>query len=112
MLRRLLGSQPATAEVDVREAWRRVQDENALLLDVREAQELREAAVPGALHIPLGQLNSKGSTLPRDRDILVLCRSGNRSALATEMLNKNGFDRAANVTGGIIAWHQAKLPIE
>lgn len=103
---------PAIAEVDVREAWRKVSQENAVLLDVREDDEVREAAVPGALHIPLGQLAAKGASLPRDRDLLVLCRSGNRSALATEMLSNNGFDRAANVTGGIIAWHQAGLPIE
>jgi rhodanese-related sulfurtransferase len=112
MLKRLFGSAPSVPEVDVREAQRRMQEENAVLLDVREADELREAAVPGALHIPLGQLSQKGNTLPRDRDLLVFCRSGNRSAMATEMLNKNGFDRAMNVSGGIIAWSQARLPIE
>ena len=112
MFRKLLGSSPAVAEVDVNEAWRRMQDDKAVLLDVREANEVREAAVPGALHIPLGQLSQQGSTLPRDRDLLVLCRSGNRSSLATEMLHKNGFDRAYNVSGGIIAWSQARLPIE
>ncbi len=112
MFRKLIGSGPVVAEVNVQEAYRRMQEENAVLLDVREANELREAAVPGALHIPLGQLAQKGSTLPKDRDLLVLCRSGNRSSLATEMLQKNGFERAANVTGGIIAWHQARLPIE
>lgn len=112
MLRKLLGSAPAVAEVDVREARRRLQDDNAVLLDVREADELREAAVPGALHIPLGQLNQKGNSLPKDRDLLVLCRSGNRSAMATEMLNRNGFDRAFNISGGIIAWSRAGLPIE
>jgi rhodanese-related sulfurtransferase len=112
VFKKMFGAGPSVAEIDVREAHRRMQDENAVLLDVREANELREAAVPGALHIPLGQLTQKGSTLPKDRDLLVLCRSGNRSSLATEMLQKNGFDRAVNVAGGIIAWHQARLPIE
>lgn len=112
MIGKLLGSGQKVPEIDVREAHRRMQDENAMLLDVREADELREAAVPGALHIPLSQLAQEGSTLPKDRDLLVLCRSGNRSSLATEMLHRNGFERACNVSGGIIAWHQARLPIE
>lgn len=112
MFRKFRGTQPSVAEVDVTEAWRRVKEEDAVLLDVREADELREASVPGALHIPLGQLAAMGESLPRDRDLLVLCRSGNRSSLATEILNRNGFDRASNVSGGIIAWHQARLPIQ
>lgn len=112
MFRKLPGSGPSVPEVDVREAWRRVREDDAVLLDVREADELRETAVPGALHIPLGQLNQQGSTLPRDRELLVLCRSGSRSAMATEMLHKNGFERSANVSGGIIAWRKASLPTE
>lgn len=112
MIGKLFGSGPKVPEIDVREAHRRMTEDNALLLDVREADELKEAAVPGALHIPLGLLNQKGSTLPKDRDLLVFCRSGQRSALATDMLQKNGYSRAVNVTGGIIAWHQAQLPID
>ena len=103
---------PKVVDIDVREAFRRVEEENAVIVDVREDEEVREVSVPGALHIPLAQLAMKGDGLPRDRDLLLLCRSGNRSALATEMLVRNGFERAANVSGGIIAWHQASLPIQ
>lgn len=112
MFKSLFGSGPAVPEVDVHEAWRRMQEENAVMLDVREPDEIRDAAVPGSIRIPLGQLGSKGGTLPHDRDILVFCRSGNRSAMATEMLQHNGFKRSSNVSGGIIAWDRDGLPIE
>lgn len=101
---------PSVPEIDVVKAWRRVLEESSYILDVREPDELREISVPGAIHVPLGSLPVKVSGLPRDREPLVLCRSGVRSAYATQFLMTSGFENAKNVTGGVIAWAQARLP--
>lgn len=103
---------PESHEVSAQEAWRRMQDEQAMLVDVREADEVAHSAIPGSVHIPLGQFGQRAGALPKDRDLLLFCYSGGRSAFATEVLNENGFPRAFNVTGGLLAWMQEKLPLE
>ena len=82
----------------------------AVLLDVREPQEWRAGHAPQADHIPLGQLESRLTELPRDRQIICLCRSGRRSALATRQLLAHGH-QAVNLTGGMAAWAAAGLPV-
>jgi rhodanese-related sulfurtransferase len=72
------------------------------LLDVREPAELAVESVPGALNIPLGQLRARLGELPRDREIHVTCRSGQRSYLATRILLQNGFN-ARNISGGMLS---------
>lgn len=72
------------------------------LLDVREPVELAVESVPGALNIPLGQLRSRLGELPRDRDILAICRSGQRAYMATRLLLQHGF-RARNLSGGMMS---------
>jgi NADPH-dependent 2,4-dienoyl-CoA reductase/sulfur reductase-like enzyme/rhodanese-related sulfurtransferase len=71
-------------------------------LDVRETFELAVENVPGAVNIPLGQLRARISELPRDKDIHVICRSGQRAYYATRILLQNGF-KAKNVTGGMLS---------
>jgi NADPH-dependent 2,4-dienoyl-CoA reductase/sulfur reductase-like enzyme/rhodanese-related sulfurtransferase len=78
----------------------------AFLLDVREPVELAVESAPGAVNIPLGQLRSRLAELPRDRKILVVCRSGQRAYYATRLLLQNGF-AAENVSGGMLARAQA-----
>jgi NADPH-dependent 2,4-dienoyl-CoA reductase/sulfur reductase-like enzyme/rhodanese-related sulfurtransferase len=75
---------------------------SGLLLDVREAPELAVESVPDALNIPLGQLRSRLAELPRDREILVVCRSGQRAYYATRMLLQRGF-KARTVAGGMLS---------
>ena len=72
------------------------------LLDVREPVELAVEHLPQALNIPLGELRSRLEELPRDREILVVCRSGQRAYTATRMLAQNGFD-ARVVSGGMLS---------
>jgi rhodanese-related sulfurtransferase len=87
------------------------QDE-VLVLDVREPHEYQIANLGGRL-IPLGQLSDKLAELDRDREIIVHCKSGGRSAKACEILRNAGFTRVANLAGGIDAWAQQvdpKLP--
>ena len=75
-----------------------------LLLDVREPAEHATASIPGARLIPLGSLPGELESLPRDREILVHCKSGGRSAKAVTLLLDHGFTRVKNVSGGMDAW--------
>lgn len=74
------------------------------LLDVREPFERDIAIIEGAEHIPLGQLSERMEELPRDKKLVVHCKSGGRSAKAVGLLRDAGFDDVWNVTGGINAW--------
>jgi rhodanese-related sulfurtransferase len=72
------------------------------LLDVREPMELAVESVPEALNIPIGQLRARLSEVPRDRDIHVICRSGQRAYIATRLLMQNGF-KAKSISGGMLS---------
>ena len=76
--------------------------DGAFLLDVREPVELGLESVPGAVHIPMGQLRSRLGELPRDREIQVICRSGGRAYFATRILLQNGF-KARVFSGGMLS---------
>lgn len=84
---------------------------HAIVLDVREPDEWSAGHIPGAIHIPLGQLADRAGELPTDRPIIAACRSGARSAKATKLLNERGLD-VTNLEGGTKAWHGAGLPLD
>ena len=86
-------------------------EQGAFLLDVREQSEWDEAHVDGAVLIPLGELSARTAELPTDQDILIICRSGNRSAQARDLLRQAGFERTTSISGGINAWMAAGLPV-
>jgi rhodanese-related sulfurtransferase len=103
-------SSASPAIVDVHEASRR-QAAGALLIDVREPGERHQGHAPGATLIPLGSLPNRLADVPRDQDILLICRSGNRSGSAQRQLQQLGYERVVNVTGGMNAWANAGLPV-
>ncbi|MGH9491715.1 MAG: molybdopterin-synthase adenylyltransferase MoeB [Terriglobales bacterium] len=74
------------------------------ILDVREPHEYQICALPGSTLIPLGQVPARIKELDANRDIVVHCRSGARSAKAVEYLSQHGFSKVRNLTGGILAW--------
>jgi rhodanese-related sulfurtransferase len=94
--------------IDVDEGRARVAA-GALLLDVREHDEWDAGHVPEAVHLVLGELPVRHTELPTDREIVVMCKAGGRSAMATEALVGAGY-RAVNVAGGMLAWVEAGLP--
>lgn len=96
------GESHDTTPADVQQ--RLADGEKLYLLDVREPHEFKEAHVPGSVLVSLGNLSTKMSTLPKDKPIVVICRSGNRSGAATNMLKRAGFPQVQNMKGGIIAW--------
>jgi rhodanese-related sulfurtransferase len=86
------------------------EDVGALIIDVREPNEYAQLRAKGAVLLPLGRLNGRVKDLPRDRELLMMCRTGGRSANASQFLAANGFENVTNVSGGIMAWHKAGLP--
>ena len=84
------------------------------VVDVREPAEWNGdlGRIPGARPLPLGELRARLDELPRDRPVIAVCRSGGRSAEASLILEQAGFPRAANLSGGMIRWHELGLPTE
>ncbi len=76
-----------------------------MLLDVREHWEQDIARLPGTVDIPMNEVAARLEELPKDRDIVVMCRSGGRSTKIAEYLEGQGY-RVTNLTGGILAWVQ------
>lgn len=99
---------PEVRDIDVTEAHHRASDGSALLLDVREADEWAGGRTDLAVHVPLGALDP--TAVPKDRPVLALCRSGNRSRTAAAQLAAAGHD-VVNVAGGMRAWQAAGLPM-
>jgi len=81
-----------------------------ILVDVRTPGEFASGYIPGAINIPVEQLSSRLSELPQDAEIVLYCRSGNRSASAARTLSQAGYSDIYDL-GGIIAWQRANLPI-
>jgi rhodanese-related sulfurtransferase len=86
--------------------------DGGLALDVREPSEFAVGHLPGALHIPLGDLERAAVEVPRDRPIVTYCGHGERSATAISLLERLGFTRLANLDGGLGAWQEAGLEVE
>ena len=89
-------------EISVAELADRL-DASAVVVDVRQPDEYLGGHVPGAVLIPLNDVPERFGELPTDREVLVVCRSGGRSYIASEFLVANGV-RAVNVAGGTLAW--------
>lgn len=103
-------SQPPGSDIPVSslDAERPV-PEGYVLLDVREQEEWDAGHAPGAIHIPMGELPVRVEELPEE-ELLVICRSGGRSARSVQWLTQAGYD-AYNVDGGMKGWAQAGLPV-
>lgn len=98
-----------TPQVTARAA-RTLLESGAMLLDVREPAEWEAEHAPGAVLMPMGDVKARRDELPADRRIVVVCRSGGRSAAVTQSLQAWGFD-AVNLAGGMCAWAAAGLPV-
>jgi len=99
---------PPMAHVSAHDAHTRLA--SVVVLDVREQHEFRSGHIPGALHIPLGELRRRLRDLDRDRPVIAVCRSGNRSRVAARLLTREGY-QVENLRGGMIAWMREHLPV-
>lgn len=84
----------------------------ALLLDVREADEVAELAydVPNMMHIPLSEFEERFTEIPKDKEVVVVCKHGVRSLRAAGFLVNHGYEKVVNMQHGIVRWAQKGFP--
>lgn len=99
-----------TREVTREEAQKLVED-GAQLVDVRAEHEWDAGRIGGAKHVPLAELAGRTGEIDKDRPVVLYCRGGNRSTMATDALVDAGFD-AVKLSEGIVGWEEAGLPLE
>jgi len=101
-------------EVGSAGALQLINHKNAFVLDVREENEFNTGHVLNSKLIPLGKLRERIGELERyrERPIVAVCRSGQRSTAACVLLGKQGFSQVYNLAGGVLAWQKANLPLE
>ena len=98
-------------EISTDELAAKLEQESAVLVDVREPDEFEGGRIPGARNIPMSQLSDALGDFDRAVPIHLVCATGNRSGVMTEVLVDAGFD-ALNVAGGTVAWTEAGRPVE
>jgi rhodanese-related sulfurtransferase len=99
----------ATNTITVEQLKARLQAGETLhMIDVREHDEVAHGMIDGAIHMPLGQVPQRLDEIPRDEEVVFICRSGYRSDQACQYLSALGFKGATNLVGGMLAW--ANLP--
>jgi rhodanese-related sulfurtransferase len=92
-------------EIDSAELWQRLaQGDDIQLIDIRTQAEVAQGVLPGARHLPMHLIPLRLDELPRDRDIVLYCRSGARSYHACAYLAQQGYRNVLNLRGGIIGW--------
>jgi rhodanese-related sulfurtransferase len=102
------GSEPRTVS---REEAQKLLAEGAQLIDVRADHEWEAGRIAGAKHVPLDELPERVGEIDRDKPVVVYCRGGTRSTMATDALHDAGYD-AAKLTEGIVGWDREGLPLE
>lgn len=109
-----MGAVRGLASTSPAEAVKMINQDDAVVLDVREESEYQEGHIINAEHVPLSQLQDKTTALQKKykgRPIIATCRSGHRSGQACKTLKNAGFDNVYNLNGGILGWKSANLPL-
>src|SRR5512146_547401 len=103
-----------TSEVSTLEAVQLINRRDAVVIDVRDSGDYAAGHITSARNIPAAQIAERLKELEKfkSRPIIVSCRSGDRSAVASGILRKNGFGEVFSLRGGIAAWQQASMPLE
>ena len=104
---------PELTPTEFRRRWPAGEASGAVLLDVREPAELKQANIPEAIHMPMRDVPVRLDELDAGKPLVVMCHSGARSRRVAEYLLTNGFDEVYNLAGGIDAWSQeidARVP--
>ena len=98
--------------VDTNGAVSLMDDDDLIILDVREEKERKIGFLSNDINIPMGQVKTKMDTLDKSKNILEYCKSGTRSDRIADILSKNNFQKVSSLKGGFNAWLKADLPIE
>ena len=101
-------------QAGIAEALQLINHKNALVLDIREENEFNAGHILNSKQIPLDKLGERIGELERHRErpIVVVCRSGQRTSAACALLGRQDFGQVYNLTGGLLAWQKAGLPLE
>ncbi|MEK7807451.1 MAG: rhodanese-like domain-containing protein [Chloroflexota bacterium] len=100
----------SVVEVSANEAQEKIKA-GAAFIDVRQPAEFQSGHAIGAKLIPLHELSARVKEIPKNKDVVIICASGNRSATAAYQLTKLGYDNVFSVRGGTGAWRNAELPV-
>ena len=98
--------------VDTNGAVSLMDDDELVIIDVREEKERKAGFLSNDLNIPIGQVKAKMDSLDKSKNILVYCKSGTRSDRIADILSKNDFQKVSSLKGGFNAWLKADLPIQ
>jgi rhodanese-related sulfurtransferase len=105
-----LSALPASVDVETAHA---LQDHpDVYMLDVREPDEYEAGHIPGITLIPMGEVADRLAEIPKDKMLIVTCRTGNRSGQVADLLRELGYADVHNMEGGIVAWEEAGYPVE
>ena len=111
----LLSRKPAAEkspdEISISQAYEKYQ-KGTFVLDVRTQAEWDSVLIPNATLIPLDQLPARLNEVPKDQEIVVVCRSGNRSQTGRNILRQAGYIQVSSMSGGVNAWRAAGYPVE
>ena len=99
-----LGAANPEYDVTVQEAQRLWETKEAILIDVRTPGEYQDGHIPGVANIPLDELEKRIGEIPKDKKVVLICRTGNRSAQGTKFLRSKGMSNVFNSTGGMSTW--------
>ncbi|EGO64650.1 rhodanese-like domain-containing protein [Acetonema longum] len=98
------GANREDVNVSIHTALELWQNKEAAIIDIRTPEEYRDGHIPEVPLIPLDQLESRLREIPKDKKVLLICRSGNRSSQGTKLLRAKGFSNVYNITGGMNSW--------
>ncbi|MGL6224271.1 MAG: rhodanese-like domain-containing protein [Steroidobacteraceae bacterium] len=85
--------------------------DHLFVLDVRSPEEFREGHVPGAVNVPYDQIAARIAEVPKDKDVVLYCRSGRRAGIAADVLAANGYTRLSHLEGDMTAWIAQGRPV-
>lgn len=91
--------------------WLKAESENIRIIDVREMAEIAHGTIENAEPVPLATLPVRLNEFEREQKLVIICRSGARSAQACQFLKQQGYDNVYNLRGGMIGWSHASLPV-
>ena len=107
-----IASEPVTAVTpDDVQARQQQAHADLYVLDVRSPEEYAGGHVPGAVNIPYDQITSRLAEVPKDKDVVLYCRSGRRAGIAADVLAANGYKRLSHLEGDMIAWTERGRPV-
>lgn len=105
-------SSASAPEISTTEAHALFSNGNTFFLDVREQGEWDDVHIPGTTLVPLGELAERLNEVPKDKNIVVICRSGNRSQQGRDILIQAGYTNVTSMAGGITDWLNQGFPVE